>query len=229
MAKILPFVVEKSTPMHIFQTLVQRGKGLNHVLMASVFYAILSEGIAKIRDITLTIPEGTSTNEIYQAILTKLPKYSVSSDSFFNRLKNVIQNIDNTHPHLLPEELKEYDTIDKTIFLAGVTLADIDKDYTNLDLMRIADIEPIEHALNNLPQGEHPMFSSTAELVTVFNSKAELIDYIITYLVILPYTPYVPVKAILKPRKKGKKKNSYSIPDETEAEGDWTKEDESET
>lgn len=78
--KFLPFVVESSTPLHIFKTLLSRSKGMNKVLIASVFNLTLQVDIKKLREFVKALPE-MPLEKTYEELLVKYAQYRVPEDN----------------------------------------------------------------------------------------------------------------------------------------------------
>ena len=74
--KFLPFVVESSTPLSIFNTIISRSKGLNNVLVTSVFNMVLNNDIKELRAEAKKLPD-MSLEKMYEALLIHYGKWRV--------------------------------------------------------------------------------------------------------------------------------------------------------
>lgn len=68
--KFLPFVVARSTPIHIFTTLLSRSKGVNIHTIIDVFNIVLEEGIEEVRAYVKTLEE-MGASQVYGAVCEK--------------------------------------------------------------------------------------------------------------------------------------------------------------
>jgi len=66
--KFLPFIVEKSPPHSIYQTMLTRSKGINTIIFLDVFLAVGKHGIKKVREFVNSKSEKMDTSALYQAI-----------------------------------------------------------------------------------------------------------------------------------------------------------------
>ena len=213
--KFLPFIVEKSTPIHIYQTLLSRSKGMNNILIASVFYLVLNKGIVAVRKDADPMPE-MPLEKLYAHLLNIYPQYSVSNE-FFKRIQAV-------GPYIklagkkgdIPEEMDNYSLTDTMSFLLALLLSEKLEDYSKLNLKALFD-DNSDEALSNL--SAHNLFSNTGDVVE-FSSQDDVEAYIHYHVLISSSVPD-PVCAVLidsKARKRtGSSKRSYA---EAQADGD---------
>lgn len=90
--KFLPFIVESSTPVHIFKTLLSRSKGMNEVIVASIFNLTLNIKIKTLREFVKSLPE-LPLESTYEELLTKWPQYRIKDE--------VLQLFQSVHKHIL--------------------------------------------------------------------------------------------------------------------------------
>lgn len=174
MAKFLPFVVESSTPLHTFQSLISRSKGINNITIASIFYAILDKGINEIRERAKTYPDNIATERLYEELMDDYPNHKIKT-SDFNKIMNIKNEMEVTDS--IPDRLKDYETVDALIFLMVVTLVNLYEDYTDLPLYKLFNGEA-EKLETNLK--ETGLFSNDG-MNAYFATKASLIGYIHFY------------------------------------------------
>lgn len=77
--KFLPFVVENSTPKHIFKTLMQRGKGIPDRMLATILNIVLYMGIDNLRKKIKNFPELQDTVTLYERLMQEYQSLDVSS------------------------------------------------------------------------------------------------------------------------------------------------------
>jgi len=202
MAKFLPFVVEKSTPTHIYQTLISRSKGANMVDVTSVFYAVLGRGIKEIRFFTSELPD-MDLNKVYVEILNKYPQYRIDSDllRLFQDMGRHIKKYELSYTK--SEELADYDMKDLMMFYLVITLHDSEllNEYTDIHFDVAADQEEVKNVFDNI--GNYGLFSSEGELKH-FTDKYDLAAYVV-YAVLLRDSKLPTVKAEYKKEKKSKR------------------------
>ena len=193
MAKFLPFVVEKSTPLHIYQTLITRSKGINNVLIASIFYLVISKGISSIRSSIEDLPE-MPTSSLYETLIDMYPDFRISNEiySILQSIKPLVSEFafDSFH-----DDLKEYEITDILNFILVMYMIKGEvTNYTSLpfEKMFTEDLDAHEKDLTN-----KQLFSSSAELSRVFFSKDELKAYVHFFSVIKDSGQMDPVRAVL--------------------------------
>ncbi|NOQ48884.1 MAG: hypothetical protein GQ576_07105 [Methanococcoides sp.] len=196
MAKFLPFVVEKSTPIHIFQTLISRSKGLNQVLVASILYLVLEKGIGTVRDKAAELPD-TNLDKLYEQLIIAYPSYLIPTEQF-SRMQSLVKHMELWDKKEVATELEEYPMEDILNFLLVMLLVGKEKEYTSLDFNRIlnGDSDVIEKNII-----DHNLFSNDGEDY-YFDSKEDLAAYIWCNAVISTRKEgYIPVKAVYYPGK----------------------------
>ena len=209
MAKFLPFVVASSTPLHIFQTLVTRSKGMNDVLVASIFYLVVDKGIAKVRESAKDIPD-MDLDKVYETLITQYPSYRISNENY-SRVQNLGDHIELWHPDTVSAELKDYGTSDQMIFLMVMAILKKLKDYTSLQIDKVLDGKS-NAIMANLKKeelfsdaGEEYYFSSITDMQAYIECRALLPgdedDRVVR-----------PVKAVYYPATEGKKKKPNAKP-----------------
>ena len=163
--KFLPFIVESSTPKNIFKTLMSRSKGMNDVLIASVFNLTLSVDIKKLRKIVKELPEMQLEN-IYEELLQKFPQYRVDEEVLFY-FHNVIRYYPPSTPKYAPE-LSEFKLKDQATFFCVMSGIDDDecKKYTKINFGLIHNYKTI---LENFK--EHVKFSDEGQTFSFSGSE----------------------------------------------------------
>ncbi len=155
--KFLPFIVEKSTPLHIYQTLLSRSKGMNYGLIASIFRMVLGVGISDLRKYVNTLPE-LPLEKLYQELLDHYSTYRTDDE-----LMKVFINL---HEYMKPEDmdrmdpdLAEFEPKDILIFFMVLAQADMVADYSTIPFGKV--IVHTDKVLANIP--EYIEFSDTGE------------------------------------------------------------------
>jgi len=190
MAKFLPFVVEKSTPLYIYQTLVSRSKGMNVVLVASIFFLVIDKGITTVRKQAAELPE-MSLDKLYEVLL---------NGNSSNRISNVhFQKMQAVGPYIqahawkdLPAELAEYELTDIMSFLLVMHFVGKLSDYTPLRLEKLFNgaAEKLETQLKKTK-----LFSNDGEEL-LFSSKEEIAAYVHFHAGVMSKKKTVPIKAV---------------------------------
>lgn len=194
MAKFLPFVVDKSTPEYIFQSLITRSKGVNSLLVSSIFNLILSFGISKIRQEAKDLPDDLPLSKVYEELIIRHTSYQISND-LYQKFQSIAEYIESYHKQELNDELKEYDIEDIMIFLMVMYLQSKEDQYISISLqpMGNGDYEKITTELSKFG-----LFSNDGE-ERMFQSKEDLRSYIIYYGLLNPGQDTRPIKALLRP------------------------------
>lgn len=206
MAKFFPFIVEKSTPTYIYQAILSRSKGINNVLITSVFWLILAKGITSVRDHAKTLPDTMSMSEIYEELLNAFPNYRVSTDSFriFQEIGPYLKVLNKDNEFVF-EELNVYEIEDIMCFLMVVSLSGVASKYTNLPF-EILHTEDYSDEVK-----KYKLFSNKNGIVTThFSSYGDMRGYFHLYGPLFSNTKYrvTPVTPVL-----GKTTSSdYEVP-----------------
>jgi len=198
--KFLPFVVENSTPLHMFKTLLSRSKGMNQVLIASVFHLILKVDIKTLRTEVKELPE-MALEKIYEELLIKRPTYRVIDEVLAD-----YQTIHKFFPAVdyWAAELKKYDANDAMLFFCSMAYAEKEiLDYTEYPYDLIKSKSANDEILGHLSRWTE--FSDKGE-ETVFKNAAELRCYAL-YCGLFrnlmePDSELTPIKAVIEPVKK---------------------------
>jgi hypothetical protein len=178
--KFLPFIVESSTPLNIFKTLVSRSKGMNQLTLAAIFRLILSKPIKELRA-TVKLFDEMPLEKIYDELLVKYDGY---------RIENNCVSLLNTMLHWFPanhtswsEDLNIYEKKDIVTFIVGMILAGRDiSEYTNMPFDNLVlqvggRRERVQSILSNVDDYVH--FSDTA-LNSLFICKREdLVSFVL--------------------------------------------------
>lgn len=121
--KFLPFIVEKSTPINIYQTLLSRSKGMNTALVSSVFQLVLQEGILKLRE-TVKQMADLSLSSIYEELINTYPDCKIDDGelSLFLNFETFFLPTDNQS---WVDELSDFSLADILVFF--LVMAKVDK------------------------------------------------------------------------------------------------------
>lgn len=173
--KFLPFVVENSTPLHIFKTIMSRSKGMNQVLIASVFNLVLNVNIKELREKVKQLPE-MDLEKIYEELMTKYPIYRVDGetlDTYQTIVKYFPQHSEMPSDMILwAQELKAYGEKDVMLFFCALVHSSLElDDYTSFPFKLLIQPETINVVLDDLPahvmlhdQGKKVFFKNQTEL-----------------------------------------------------------------
>lgn len=193
--KFLPFVVENSTPLHIFKTLLSRSKGMNHVLIASIFHLILKVNIKELRENVKELPE-MPLEKIYEELLIKRPAYRVIDEVLAD-----YQTIWKFFPAIVywSKELQTYSAADAMLFFCSMAYAGKEiLDYTEYPYDLIKNKEVHNEVLENIQNWVQ--FSDKAEEVG-FENATELRCYILYHglfrNMMEPDSELKPIKAVM--------------------------------
>ncbi len=194
MAKFLPFVVESSTPIHIFQTLITRSKGINEVLISSMLHLLVDKGITKVRKAAGHLPEGEA-HKVYEMLIAQFPQYKVSNLEF-SMMQHVAPHVELWFHDEISSELKDYDIQDKMIFLLVMTKIGINKKYSSLHFERLFDDN---YSGDNIRLSDTKMFLDSGDEY-LFNSLQDLMGYVLCrYVLSNTKEEILPVCAVYSP------------------------------
>jgi hypothetical protein len=157
--KFLPFVVEKSTPIHIYTTLLSRSKGMNYGLVAAVFDLVLTEGIADVRKYVNTMPD-MPLQKLYEELISHYSKYRVDNDRLQMYL-GFAPFIASEDANRISDELSELETIDALLFFMVTVKHDTFSEYCQIPFKEME--EQRFNILTNLP--DHISFADSGELM----------------------------------------------------------------
>lgn len=147
--KFLPFVVENSTPTHMFKTLMSRSKGMNQVLIASIFHLILKVNIKTLRENVKELPD-MPLEKVYEELLIKRPAYRVIDEVLAD-----YQTIYKFFPAVTywSDELKKYSAADAMLFFCSMAYAEKPIiDYTEYPYDLIKNREAQYEVLENIQE-----------------------------------------------------------------------------
>ena len=177
--KFLPFVVESSTPSSIFKTLISRSKGMNQVVLASVFNLVLTKPIGDLREYVKTLPEA-SLEKIYEELLVKYPDFRIP-DSDVNTFLSVLSWFPDTKDYeYWSNELEQYEQKDIITFFLGMIHAGKDiSGFTNIPFDKVlsSNSEFIDEALNNFKGLIR--FDDSGEQIIVVGSRKDLVGFVL--------------------------------------------------
>ena len=185
--KFLPFIVEKSTPINIYQTLLSRSKGMNVLLVTSIFYLVVSKGILEVRKFVKTLPE-LQLEELYTAIMEGFPNFRIQDDEF-KLYTSFARHTDKNRNW--SRELGEFTIFDTFAFFLVMSKVDRLHEVTDMPFDKVvADKEGI---LNNIQK--YVLFSDSAEVKEFYNS-IDLQAYILYQALLTTYNHedgYIPI------------------------------------
>ena len=199
MAKFLPFVVDKSTPIHIYQTLVSRSKGMNSVLVASILYLVLEKGISVVRETAAELPD-MDLDKLYGALINAYPSYRITNEQH-KKVQLVCKHVIYNGTGKISKELDEYDPKDIMSFLLVMLLVGKLEEYTSFRLDKLFNDEAESSEVNIK---NYKLFSNDGKDY-IFASEDALEAYVWFYTTIM-HTDMEPVHAVYDP---GSKVNSY--------------------
>lgn len=187
--KFLPFIVESSTPIHIFKTLLSRSKGMNQVLVASIFNLTLHIKITKLREFVKSLPE-MPLESTYEELLTKYPQHRITDESLdmFSGISRWMVNFEDKYNSKIPlwdEKLKEFDDKDVMMFFCVISkLGDGQHEFSSIQFQ---DVHKPEKIFNNLQK--HIKLSDSADQKCMITSASDLASFISFIVNILPQLP----------------------------------------
>lgn len=180
MAKFLPFVVEKSTPIHVYQTLISRSKGLNNLLVTSILYMVVEKGITEIRSAAAELPN-MNLNQLYEQLLNAYPSYRITIEQY-NKVQSVRRHLTPSHNKFFSSELRDYEASDIMNFLLVMVLTGKLDKYSQLRFQNLFNGEAEKAEISLTDTG---LFSENGDEY-IFSSKEDLAGYIWLYECILP-------------------------------------------
>jgi len=170
--KFLPFVVEKSTPIHIYATLLSRSKGMKFELIASVFNLVLKVGIGPIREYVKTL-EDMSVEALYENLTVQFEDCRIEGEDLEFYL-SFARYIEADRVNRTSEELYDLDSKDLLVFLLVMRGHPDWATYTSYPFPLLE--ETMDKILNNLPN--YISFSDTGTPRT-FYSYSDLRAFIL--------------------------------------------------
>lgn len=176
--KFLPFIVESSTPIHTFKTLLSRSKGVNDVTVASIFNMVLAYGIKKTREVAKELPEAPLSS-IYEELLLKLPAYRLQDEQLqlFHDVSNFFFPTPTDTEDWWSEELNQFETKEIMTFFLTMLMASKDiTEYTNISFHKL--VEPIVKDTVTSDISKFVKFADNGQVVH-FNRKEELLAFIL--------------------------------------------------
>ena len=174
--KFLPFIVDKSTPIHIYTTLLSRSKGMNYGVVASIFRIVLVKGVEEVRKHAKELPE-MALIKLYQEIISKYQNYRVS-EFVLSDFMNIANYVGKTDIDLLSKEVNEAELSAKDLMVFLMVMAMVDKlpDVTELRFDHLLHENTVGRVLSEIPA--YVSFSDTGFPMT-FQSEIELRAYIL--------------------------------------------------
>ena len=196
--KFLPFVVETSTPLHKFKTLLSRSKGMNQVLVASMFNLVLGEDIKDLRKLVKEMPE-MPIEKLYEELLIKFPGYRVK-DEILITYQTIYQYFpEASEKRFWIDDLKDYSPNDIMLFFCSMAYARLAiDDYTDFPYFNIMNGKESDIILDHIQ--DYIMFSDQGELIE-FDNAIELRCFILYHglfrALMIPNSPLITVKATI--------------------------------
>ena len=179
--KFLPFIVETSTPLHIFKTLLSRSKGMNNNLVASVFNMILMVELSVLRGLVKDMPD-MSLEQLYEELLIKFPECRIPEEQV-----NLFQNIQSWFPgkgDLWVDDLNQFEMKDIMIFFLSVSVSGQDLTaYTNAPLDCLVKTDPDRKAQVFSGLGNYVHFDDSGEKV-YFKDESDLSSFVLYHALI---------------------------------------------
>lgn len=189
--KFLPFIVEKSTPINIYQTLLSRSKGMNTTLIASVLYLVLKNGITDVRAYVKTLEE-MSLEALYNELVNHYPNSRIP-DGELREFEAISQYLTDADKKQWATELNEFELKDILNFFFVVAKIGSLKEVTELPFDQI--FERADIVLENL--SNYIKFSDSGTR-TEFKTKLDLKAYIFYRVILIDDTPEVPICAVFR-------------------------------
>lgn len=179
--KFLPFIVDKSTPAHIYQTLLSRSKGMNTNLITSIFHTVLVNGIKEVRNYVKSLPD-MPLEKVYEELTVHYQKDKITDEE--------LQLFLNLELHLTPEdsnrwvdELDEFTLKDVLAFFLVMAKIGAITDVTEMDFNSLYLQGTRENILKNIP--DYVNFSDAAP-AKLFSSPWDLQAYILYHTFLSP-------------------------------------------
>jgi hypothetical protein len=181
--KFLPFIVENSTPISIFKTLMSRSKGMNNVTLASVFSLVLDKPIAELRHYVKELPD-MALEKIYEALIEKYPSARIDAYQikWFHSLMELVTG---NYEEFFHEDLKQFPIKDLAIFIVGtVHCGRFNSEYSKIPFDGVIPYdEETKAVLNNLTQ--YVKLSDTGTPIFIY-SRSNLNAFLIHKALIEP-------------------------------------------
>lgn len=193
--KFLPFIVDKSTPDHVYRTLLSRSKGMNINLVTSIFYMVMDEGVDELRTFVKTLPESISVQQMYEEMTGAYNKYHIMDEDLRKFLGAAqFMSVDdwNTIPAEVRQDLDEQDIM--AFLYVMWKRSEIEK-YTTLNFDSYFD--DADDVMKNVQQ--YLTFSDNGDVME-FASDNELRAFIMYHALLKPKgAPTLPpIKVVFK-------------------------------
>jgi hypothetical protein len=170
--KFLPFIVESSTPVNIFNTIMSRSKGMNTVLVTSIFNVVLNSDIKTLRGMAKELPE-MPLEKLYEELVARHPHYAVD-DQMLKIFSGLTKYISKDAVKSWSEKLHEFGVNDIMLFM--LPMSDNHAalgEYTDMPFNKI--VEDYDEIMNNVQ--EYVRFDDTGERMT-FKTESDMKSYI---------------------------------------------------
>jgi hypothetical protein len=172
--KFLPFIVDKSTPEHVYRTLLSRSKGMNINLVTSIFYMVVEKGVTELRDFVKTLPENISVTRMYEEMIGKYTHYQIM-DEELNKFIGIAPYMSAENWADIDDEIiTDLDRKDTLAFLFVMWKVGKLSDYTTMHFAEY--MEKSEDVLGSIP--DYVKFSDAGETYS-FNNVEDFKSWIL--------------------------------------------------
>ena len=182
--KFLPFIVEKSPPIKVYENLMARSKGMNTHLVTSVFNLVLLKGILSIREYVKTM-EDMPITVMYEELITKFYDCNISAEELALVL-SVQPHIPDDEGANWAEELQEFDLKDILCFFLVMQKHGKLSKYTDLNFDGMLRSDRQSHVLMNI---QHYVQFSDDGPMEEFDSPADLKGFLMYRAFLAPKNP----------------------------------------
>lgn len=188
--KFLPFIVETSTPLHVYQTILSRSKGINQLDILSIFAIVLNEDIKDLRAFAKELPD-MNAKELYVEIIQKYSSHKVNEEMSELFLILIQEYIDYEK---FTDNLSDMSLTDKAGFMCVIAAYGDTRSYCEFDFSRLFSEEK-QQILNNVP--DHVKFSNSGVAVQI-TSRIQLMAFILYKAMFFSGSPKTVFKAVRK-------------------------------
>lgn len=186
--KFLPFVVDNTPPLSIFKTLITRSKGLNRVLLASIFNLTLNVDIKTLRAAAKALPE-MELEKIYEELMNQYPSHRVDGTilHLFETIGETLTQYSSYDPSIWDKDIEEFELKDRLLYSCVVSNTELEDHHRHCSV-NFKRLNQVDKLLSDLPN--NIQLSDSGEKVHVF-SEDDLIAALMFYIVIHPQLPDV--------------------------------------
>ena len=188
--KFLPFITEKSTPLHLYQALLSRGKGINEVTLLTLFYIVVKEGIEPIRSFIKNLPS-MDTVKLYEHIVQNYPhRFNEQDLNVFQKLEHFLTPDEIEE---ISDSLNEFELKDVLSFLYLMTFCNQEENYTSLPFTAL--LKNKDQILNNIP--DYVKFDNDGVARAFKDAETLRVFILYTAAIKKASSPY-PIRAVFK-------------------------------